>query len=110
MKSGDHDQIYRPRLLPVIESCDDCGACCMKTPVPPFEPGEEAVWDVTDVQRKPIEERVAADQHFDDLPCVWFDLNTRRCLHYEQRPEACRRFEIGSDLCRLSRCDIGLPG
>ena len=65
---------------------------------------------VTPEQRQPILDRIAADQHFDDLPCVWFDMSQRRCLHYEQRPDACRQFEIGSDLCRLSRCDIGLPG
>lgn len=65
---------------------------------------------VTAAQQQPILDRIAADQQFDDLPCVWFDGNSRRCRHYEQRPAACRRFEIGSDLCRLSRCDIGLPG
>lgn len=82
----------------------------MMTPVPPFEPGEDIALGVSDLQRKPIDDRIAADQHFDNLPCVWFDLRTRRCRHYDQRPSACRRFEIGTDLCRLSRCDMGLPG
>lgn len=82
----------------------------MMTPIPPFEPGEEASKDLTDEQKKLIHDRIAADQHFDLLPCVWFDPQTRCCLFYEKRPDACRRFEIGSDLCRLSRCDIGLPG
>jgi Fe-S-cluster containining protein len=82
----------------------------MMTPIPPFEPGEEALKDLTDEQKKLIDDRVAADQHFDLLPCVWFEPKTRCCLFYEKRPDACRRFEIGSDLCRLSRCDIGLPG
>jgi len=94
--------------LPTIESCDDCGACCLRTPIPPFAPGEETSRGVTEAQRKPIRERIAADEHFSDLPCVWFDLRSRRCHHYEQRPDACRRFEIGSDLCHLSRWDAGL--
>ena len=108
MWSDKHDGRSNYHQLPVIESCDDCGACCMKTSVPPFEPGEEIARCLTASQRVPIDERIEADQRFDDLPCVWFDMNTRRCLHYEQRPSACRKFEIGSDLCRLSRWDIGL--
>ncbi len=95
---------------PVIDDCSGCGACCMGTPVPPFEPGEEARWNLTPAQLRPIRDRIAGGQQFDRLPCVWFDSQTRRCRHYEQRPDACRRFEPGSTLCRLSRIDIGLPG
>ena len=95
--------------LPVIENCDNCGACCRRTPVPPFQPGEESVWQVTSEQWQPVLDRIAADQQFDDIPCVWFDEDETRCLHYNQRPQACRDFEIGSTLCRLSRYDAGLP-
>src|SRR5262249_43840625 len=31
------------------------------------------------------------------------------CSIYEQRPEACRRFEMGSVLCREARRRFGLP-
>lgn len=82
----------------------------MHTPVPPFLPGEEARYDLSKEQLQTIADRIAAEQQFDRLPCVWFDPAARRCLHYEQRPEACRNFEVGSELCRISRCDIGLPG
>ncbi len=54
---------------------------------------------------QPIRDRIAADLHFDLLPCVWLNLETLRCNHYELRPQACRDFEISSDLCRLSRWD-----
>ncbi|MDG1897765.1 MAG: YkgJ family cysteine cluster protein [Fuerstiella sp.] len=94
--------------LPIVESCDSCSACCVMTPIPPFQPGEEAVRDVPDELLKPIRERIAADQQFDLLPCVWLDTEQQRCLHYELRPEACRRFEINSDLCRLSRWETGI--
>ncbi|MEQ9406477.1 MAG: YkgJ family cysteine cluster protein [Fuerstiella sp.] len=94
--------------LPIIESCDDCGACCLCTPVPPFEPGEEVARDVPAELLQPIHDRIAADEHFQLLCCVWFDTASRRCRHYELRPEACRRFEINSDLCRLSRWDAGI--
>jgi len=53
----------------------------------------------------PVEQRIAADQQFELLPCVWLDQNSNRCLHYEFRPRACRDFQINSDLCRLSRWD-----
>ena len=94
--------------LPVIESCDDCGACCVRTPVPPFKPGEEAVRDVPEEYLKPVRERIAADQHFELIPCVWYDSASKRCRHYDYRPKACRDFEPGSDLCRISRWDCGV--
>jgi Fe-S-cluster containining protein len=94
--------------LPLIESCDDCAACCMRTPIPPFQPGEEAQRDVPQSLLQPIQERIAADQHFDLLPCVWLNLETRRCSHYDLRPQACRDFEINSTLCQLSRWDEGI--
>ena len=93
--------------LPVIDSCDDCGACCMLTPVPPFQPGEEIARDVPDELLTPIHERIAADQQFELIPCVWYEADTKKCSHYEYRPKACRDFEMGSDLCRISRWEIG---
>lgn len=94
--------------LPVIDSCDDCGACCMRTPVPPFEPGEETVRSVPAALLQPAHDRIAADQHFDPLPCVWFDETARACRHYDLRPAACRRFEVGTDACRMARREVGI--
>jgi len=34
---------------------------------------------------------------------------TNRCTIYEQRPDACRGFEVGGMLCRLAREAFGLP-
>lgn len=64
--------------------------------------------DVPDELLDPIRRRIAADQHFDLLPCVWLDLATQLCRHYDLRPQACRDFQIGGDLCRLSRWDEGI--
>lgn len=94
--------------LPIIESCDSCGACCMRTPVPPFEPGEEVARDVPADLLQLIRDRIDADEHFDPVACVWFDAASRRCGHYDLRPEACRTFEIGGDPCRMSRWDVGI--
>ncbi len=96
------------KLLPVIESCDNCGACCMATPVPPFEPGEEIAKRVPPELLNRVHERIERGQQFDRLPCVWFDSTSKRCQHYDLRPDACRDFEINGQLCRISRADIGL--
>ncbi len=80
----------------------------MRTPVPPFEPGEEVAKDVPDELLQPIRDRIAADEHFDLVACVWFDAKNKVCRHYDLRPDACRRFEVGSDACRMSRWDVGV--
>ena len=94
--------------LPILESCDSCAACCMRTPVPPFQPGEEAARNIPDEWLAPVRERIRADQQFDLLPCVWLNTDTLLCRHYDLRPQACRDFQINSDLCRLSRWDEGI--
>lgn len=94
--------------LPPILSCEGCGACCRRTPVPPFEPGEEAFWNVPEWMLEPVLERIRREEQFELLPCVWFDSATLLCRHYDYRPQACRNFELGSPLCRLSRDDDGI--
>lgn len=32
-------------------------------------------------------------------PCYWFDMNTRRCVEYNHRPQICRDFEVGCNAC-----------
>ena len=34
-----------------------------------------------------------------EMPCIWFDLQTRQCRHYEHRPRICRDFERGTPEC-----------
>ncbi len=31
--------------------------------------------------------------------CLWFDPITRRCRHYEWRPQVCRDYELGGRAC-----------
>ena len=40
-----------------------------------------------------------------DGPCFWFDLDTRRCMHHEYRPQVCRDFQTGSKGCREWRSE-----
>jgi Fe-S-cluster containining protein len=34
-----------------------------------------------------------------DQPCIWLDLATKRCRHYDYRPRLCRDFELGGEDC-----------
>lgn len=36
-------------------------------------------------------------------PCVWLDLETKRCRHYELRPPVCREFVPGNEVCLEDR-------
>ena len=41
-------------------------------------------------------------------PCIWLDILTGTCRHYDLRPDVCRDFEVGNDSCRAFRKDVGL--
>ena len=102
-------------VLPVIESCDGCGACCQVVTVPPFyrvfdESGEDA-WERLKADRPDVlaafladyQARRAAGGPYFGTPCIWFDATSSRCRHYQYRPRACREFEVGGDDCRDAR-------
>lgn len=109
-----------PRTLPIIESCEGCGACCLVVTHPPFyrlldESGEDAwerlKWDRPDLLAEFLADaraRKASGGPFYGTPCIWFDVQTRRCRHYEYRPRACRQFELGSQDCRDARRRAGM--
>ncbi len=109
-----------PQSLPLIDSCEGCGACCQVVTRPPFyhvfeEMGEEA-WDRVQRQRPDLVAELDADYQarqagggpFYGTPCVWFDAETLRCRHYEYRPLACHMFEIGEEDCRDARRRAGI--
>ncbi|HEV3162449.1 MAG TPA: YkgJ family cysteine cluster protein [Isosphaeraceae bacterium] len=103
------------KTLPIIESCDGCGACCLVVTRPPFyrvfdEGGEDAWerlrWERPDLLAELLaddQKRRAAGGSFYGTPCSWFDAETGRCRHYEYRPRACREFEVSSEDCRDAR-------
>ena len=104
-----------PISLAVIESCDDCGACCQVVTEPPFyrvfdDIGEDA-WERLKADRPEIMAALLADQRARraaggpdfGTPCLWFEAATGRCRHYEYRPLACREFEVGGLDCHDAR-------
>ena len=38
-----------------------------------------------------------------DMTCIWFDNEAKKCRFYEHRPNICRELEVGSEGCRTWR-------
>lgn len=107
------------RTLPVISSCDACGACCRFVTTPPFlrrldgtaeEIWERLTWDRPDLVAELIAAESARKTRGEPsygTPCTWLDLATGRCRHYDDRPRACRAFELGGQDCRDARRRAG---
>ena len=115
--------------LPVIESCDGCGACCLEQEAPPdyvalrtrpdFAADPSFAEDWQRLQSLPAEAlrllddflvRRDAGETESDRTCVWFDPESRGCRFYEWRPSTCRVFELNSMGCRIYRHRNGLGG
>lgn len=98
--------------LPVIDSCDGCGACCSLMMMPPFEDEDDAMYVPPELEAELDEvwQASLSDPTLSRIgkPCFWFNVETRKCKHYEFRPAICRRFEIGNPICREDRERIGL--
>ncbi len=113
-----------PNPLAIITSCDGCGACCLVVTRPPFVrrldgSGEDAWERLVGDHPRLASEILAADRTRQALgapdfgtPCLWFDPETLRCRHYDNRPRACREFASDSPDCRDARRRAGVakPG
>jgi Fe-S-cluster containining protein len=126
------DEILDPSV-----SCDGCGACCTHIGTPPgygwfFAVHEDgtiapAPWlKGTDDERyfaglpdevkreladyyAAVRARLTPDRTADDdMPCLWFDEQSRRCRHWEHRPQVCRDFAVGSGYCLIHREECGI--
>jgi Fe-S-cluster containining protein len=93
-------------------SCEGCGACCMHMGYPPFagmftepeamsrsDPEWLALYRVDPKLALKAREGAIAKRGDNRQPCLWLDLTTFKCKHYEHRPAVCRDFERGSDAC-----------
>ncbi|MHC4519126.1 MAG: YkgJ family cysteine cluster protein [Planctomycetota bacterium] len=79
--------------------CKHCGACCVNVGRPPFRP-DDTVRPPPEIQRLVawLDER-DPQRAAHITPCYFFNLATRKCLIYEHRPQACREFLPGGQLC-----------
>ena len=110
--------------LPLYDPCRGCGACCTHVGVPPGydppiaegSPDYELFLAIPEALRDELRDYYQAvwagkteDRSLSgNVPCLWFDLETRRCRHYEHRPNVCRTFEIGGASCLGHRERMGI--
>lgn len=96
-------------------TCDDCGKCCSGQAYLPLsgnmldndfrrEEGWPLVVLPADLQDE-LERGLDANPRFEGT-CVWFDLASKRCLHYDLRPSTCRNFEVGGEGCLRIRSGL----
>jgi uncharacterized protein len=95
-------------------SCDGCGVCCAGIGSPvvlyasrpgepdphPFRPA-----DLPEHLQEEIDRHFAGLRRGDEPQerCLWFDAHSRRCRHYQWRPDICREFELGGPSCTTVR-------
>jgi Fe-S-cluster containining protein len=102
-------------VLPADDPCRGCGACCLHLGWPPFWGPREYRWrrlrrEHPGLAMEIDRVRWLAQTRGEHGPCIWFDPSTRRCRHYELRPEACREFEPGGEYCQRFRMQHGVEG
>lgn len=107
--------------------CQTCGACCNS---PWTGAGYVTLCDIDLERLRPTGLPVVHQiQGYGDPPEVIAKLGTKfdalgrrvcmaldgragrncSCSVYDRRPDACRRFEVGGELCRTARRRLGLP-
>lgn len=94
--------------LPQVD-CNGCGACCMHVGYPPLVslPGDPE-WDRLPIDLQ-LEIEIAQQREPDiDRPCIWLDMETRRCRHYDLRPSVCVKFPVGGLSCLSFRSARGI--
>ncbi len=108
--------------LKILESCDGCGACCLSQESPPgylmiLSLGDDMAMTDDDLKRfnsmpreamqelREYRERLLAGEgHPNNMICLWFDEQTRKCKHYDLRPDVCRTEVVLNDAsCELWR-------
>lgn len=111
-----------PTPLPLLDTCDGCGACCREPGAPPdyvalrlnpqFAKEPSFTEDALRLAALPEEAARLLDEYLravdlGSVPsngaCVWYDPGTKRCRFYEHRPSTCRVFERGSQGCHIYR-------
>lgn len=93
--------------LPVVTNCDDCGACCTEQEALPVGWYLGNLGDPNSLPPELLAELKAMADEFmktgwpNGTACVWYDAETKRCKHYEHRPDTCREENVvpGNDSC-----------
>ncbi len=78
--------------------CDGCGACCLFMEWPPYKKVERIAPEAS----KEIQDAIDAGQDRHMMDCLFLD-GKLQCKHYDDRPEACKRFEVNGHHCTRVR-------
>jgi Fe-S-cluster containining protein len=96
------------------QSCDGCGLCCLGI-------GSPVLWYASHYQTltgHPFRPAGLPQQLIDEIDtafdglmrgqepqeqCLWFNATTRKCRHYEWRPQVCKDYELGGTACLTAR-------
>ena len=98
-----------PGPIDIPLSCDGCGVCCDEQGLPPGYVVPSLLLFIPEALREEIarhqeEERETGRTRRDrGLPCIWYDMETKRCRHYEYRPDTCRDVVVGGSSCLFWR-------
>jgi Fe-S-cluster containining protein len=106
-------------MLPVIDSCDDCGVCCLEQCSPPGyigrgwgdEEDNERVRYMSPEARALLDDyllRLKRKEVTDGDPCCWYDDEIKGCRFYDEHPSICRDFERSSEGCHSWRKCYGI--
>ena len=66
------------------------------------------VMAVPEAMRRELSKHSVFEVLADEAPCTWFDMQTKKCKHYDLRPPICRDFEAGSRFCMEHRERFGI--
>ena len=88
-----------------VATCDECGVCCREQNIPPFL--DEIDFIPRDLEREVLEAR-KIEAELAGKPCIWWEASTGKCRHHEHRPNICREYEIGGELCLETRARFGI--
>jgi Fe-S-cluster containining protein len=90
---------------PPDNPCHLCGICCLAFSLPPYDANE--LVRAPDALLQEIDDYARSPRHRDSDPCLWLDLDSRKCRHHEVRPVLCRWFEPGGRACNELRVGAG---
>jgi Fe-S-cluster containining protein len=77
--------------------CTGCGRCCQTQGTPPFLDYERPF--VPPDLLSEIDREIFNPGRDHDGPCLWYNQETKRCRHYDLRPDVCRDFVVGGEWC-----------
>lgn len=87
-------------------SCDGCGRCCFNQSSPPILLDEMDALPAA--LRAEIETYLSGPDYDDTKPCLWLNLDTLACKHYNHRPGVCRDYPLAGPHCHAERVAVGL--